>query len=80
MKEKLDILRKDRFLELRSWAGLSEMPGTHGLIITNDRMHALEELPSTCAKFILEANPQFEQLIEISTHSLVSILKAYPHK
>ena len=46
-------------------------------IITNDRMHALEELPSTCAKFILEANPQFEQLIEISTHSLVSILKAY---
>jgi hypothetical protein len=40
-------------------------------------MHALEELPSTCAKFILEANPQFEQLIEISTHSLVSILKAY---
>lgn len=37
MKEKLDILRKDRFLELRSWAGLSDMPGTTGLIITNDR-------------------------------------------
>ena len=46
-------------------------------IITNDRMHALEEMPSTCAKFIIEANPLFEQLIEYSTHSLVSILKAY---
>ena len=37
MREKLDILRKDRFLELKSWAGLSDMPGTHGLIITNDK-------------------------------------------
>ena len=37
MKEKLDILRKDRFLELSSWGGLSDMPGTTGLIITNDK-------------------------------------------
>ena len=46
-------------------------------IITNDRMHALEEKPSTCAKFILESNPLFEQLIEYTTHNLVLILKAY---
>ena len=37
MKEKLDILRKKRFIELKSWAGLSNMPGTQGLIITNDK-------------------------------------------
>ena len=46
-------------------------------IITNNRMPALEEKPSSCAKFILEANPVFEQLIEYTSHSLVSILKAY---
>ena len=38
MKEKLDMLRKRRFLELSSWAGLSDMPGTSGLIITDDKM------------------------------------------
>ena len=38
MEEMLKILRKDRFLELNSWAGLSNMPGTSGLIITNNRM------------------------------------------
>ena len=46
-------------------------------IITNERMPVLEEKPSTCAKFILDSNPLFEQIIEYSTHSLVGILKAY---
>lgn len=50
MEEKLDILRKDRFLELSSWAGLSDMPGTSGLIITNDKMiyhyHSYHHVPS----------------------------------
>ena len=46
-------------------------------IITNDRMHALQEKPATCAKFILDSNPIFEQLIEYTTHSLLAILKSY---
>ena len=46
-------------------------------IITNDRMPALSEQPSTCAKFILEYNPLFEQIIEFTTHSLAGLLKAY---
>ena len=47
-------------------------------IITNERMFALEEKPSSCAKFILEANPLFEQLIEYSNHTLNGILKSFP--
>ena len=48
-------------------------------IITNERMKALEENPSNFAKLSLEKNPDtvFEQLIEYTSHSLVSILKAY---
>lgn len=38
MEEMLKMLRKDRVLELSSWAGLSDMPGTSGLIITNNKM------------------------------------------
>ena len=34
MQEKL---RLNKFLEIRSWAGLSPMPGTTGIIITNDK-------------------------------------------
>jgi hypothetical protein len=37
MKEKLEELRKDIFLELSSWGGLGPMPGTGGLIITKDK-------------------------------------------
>ena len=37
MKEKLEELRKDIFLELSSWGGLGPMPGTQGLIITTDK-------------------------------------------
>ena len=40
-------------------------------------MPALSEQPSTCAKFILEYNPLFEQIIEFTTHSLAGLLKAY---
>ena len=47
-------------------------------IITNERMFALEEKPSSCAKFILDSNPLFEQLIEYSAHTLNSILKSFP--
>ena len=47
-------------------------------VITNERMHALEEKPSTCAKFISEANPLFEQLIEYTSHTLNGILKSFP--
>ena len=36
MQEKLEELRKDLFIELKSWAGLSPMPGNSGTIITND--------------------------------------------
>ena len=46
-------------------------------IITNDRMAALAEQPSTCAKFILDFNPLFEQIIEFTNHSLAGILKSY---
>ena len=46
-------------------------------IITNDRMGALAEQPSTCAKFILDFNPLFEQIIEFTNHSLAGILKSY---
>ena len=37
MQEKLEKLRQNKFLEIRSWAGLSPMPGTTGIIITNDK-------------------------------------------
>ena len=37
MQEKLKSLRLDKFLELSSWAGLSAMPGSQGIIITNDK-------------------------------------------
>ena len=46
-------------------------------IITNERMMALSEKPSACAKFILENNPLFEQIIEYTSHTLVGILKSY---
>ena len=50
MEEMLKMLRKDRFLELSSWAGLSDMPGTSGLIITNNKMiyyyHRYHHVPS----------------------------------
>lgn len=50
MKEKLDVLRKNRFLEVNSWAGLSNMPGTNGFIITSDKMiyyyHRYHHIPS----------------------------------
>ena len=37
MQERLESLRLDKFLELSSWAGLSPMPGTEGIIITKDK-------------------------------------------
>ena len=37
MQERLESLRLDKILEIRSWAGLSPMPGTTGIIITNDK-------------------------------------------
>lgn len=37
MQEKLEKLRLDKILELSSWAGLSPMPGTTGIIITKDK-------------------------------------------
>ena len=37
MQEKLEKLRLNKFLEIRSWAGLSPMPGTTGIIITKDK-------------------------------------------
>ncbi len=46
-------------------------------IITNERMMALSEKPSACAKFISENNPLFEQIIEYTSHTLVGILKSY---
>ena len=46
-------------------------------VITNDRMHALEEKPSTCAKLLTNSNVLFEQIIEYTSHSMVGILKSY---
>ena len=46
-------------------------------IITNERMMALSEKPSACAKFISENNPLFEQIIEYTSRTLVGILKSY---
>ena len=46
-------------------------------VITNDRMHALEEKPSTCAKLMTTSNYLFEQIIEYTSHSMVGILKSY---
>ena len=37
-------------------------------VITNDRMHALEEKPSTCAKLLTNSNYLFEQIIEYIHH------------
>ena len=37
MQEKLESLRLDKILEISSWAGLSPMPGTTGIIITKDK-------------------------------------------
>lgn len=37
MQEKLEKLRLDKILEISSWAGLSPMPGTTGIIITKDK-------------------------------------------
>ena len=37
MQEKLESLRLDKILEISSWAGLSPMPGTEGIIITKDK-------------------------------------------
>ena len=37
MQEKLEELRLNKFLEISSWAGLSPMPGTEGIIITKDK-------------------------------------------
>lgn len=56
MKEKLNELRKNRFLEISSWAGLSNMPGTNGLIITNDKMiyyyHVYHRIPRQYENFM----------------------------
>ena len=56
MKEKLNELRKRRFLELSSWAGLSNMPGTSGLIITDDKMiyyyHIYHHVPKQYESFM----------------------------
>ena len=46
-------------------------------VITNDRMHALEEKPSSCAKLLTNSNYLFEQIIEYASHSMVGILKSY---
>ena len=46
-------------------------------VITNSRMHALEEKPSTCAKLLTNSNYLFEQMIEYTSHSMVGILKSY---
>ena len=46
-------------------------------VITNSRMHALEEKPSTCVKLLTNSNYLFEQMIEYTSHSLVGILKSY---
>ena len=46
-------------------------------VITNDRMKALEEKPSTCSKLLTNSNYLFEQIIEYTSHSMVGILKSY---
>ena len=46
-------------------------------VITNDRMHALEEKPSSCVKLLTNSNYLFEQMIEYTSHSMVGILKSY---
>ena len=46
-------------------------------VITNDRMPALEEKPSTCAKLLTNSNYLFEQIIEYTSRSMVGILKSY---
>ena len=46
-------------------------------VITNDRMHALEEKPSTCTKLLTNSNYLFEQIIEYTSHSMVGVLKSY---
>lgn len=49
MREKLNLLRKSRFLEVNSWAGLSNMPGTNGFIITSNKLiyyyHSYRRIP-----------------------------------
>jgi len=50
VKEKLDCLRNNKFLEVKSWGGFSVMPGYNGFIITNDKMiyyyHSYHHIPS----------------------------------
>ena len=46
-------------------------------VITNDRIHNLEEKPSTCSKLLSGTNILFEQIIEYTSHSMVGLLKSY---
>jgi len=46
-------------------------------VITNDRMHALEEKPATCTKLLTTSNYLFEQIIEYTSHSMAGILQSY---
>ena len=46
-------------------------------VITNTRMKALEEKPSSCAKLLTNSNYLFEQMIEYTSHSMVGILNSY---
>ena len=49
MKDKLNELRKDLFIEISSWGGLGPMPGNSGTIITKDnklyRYHEYYRIP-----------------------------------
>ena len=46
-------------------------------VITNTRMKALEDKPSSCAKLLTNSNYLFEQIIEYTSHSMVGILNSY---
>ena len=76
MEEKLEILRKDRFLELRSWSGLSDMPGTHGFIITNNRMiyhyHSYHRVPSSLGDKVKLENISNGTIINDEVYSKLS--------
>ncbi len=37
MEEKLEMLRSNSLIELKTWAGLSPTPGVSGVIVTNDK-------------------------------------------
>ena len=79
MKEKLEELRKDRFLELSTWAGFSPTPGITGVIITKDNKiyhyHQYNRVPNHFKEIPLEDISDRGNLSQEKYEELVSFME-----